>query len=120
MFGEYIKEKRLSKELTLREFCRMLEEDPSNWSKIERGVMSPPQEEQKLSKIARILGISKNSEDWKTLFDYASIDAGKIPDYVMNDKEVMKALPAFFRTIGSVKPTAEEIQKLVDIMKKEG
>ena len=42
MFGDFIKEKRINKEITLREFCRQLELDASNWSKIERGVMSPP------------------------------------------------------------------------------
>ena len=48
MFGEFIKQKRLEKDLGLREFCRQLDEDASNWSKIERGIMGPPQDEGKL------------------------------------------------------------------------
>ena len=52
--------------------------------------------------------------------DYAYIDAGKIPDYLMSDEDVLKALPVFFRTIGSVKPTPEELAKLVESIRKEG
>jgi hypothetical protein len=35
----------------------------------------------------------------------------------MNDKEALAALPAFFRTIGSVRPTQEEIEKLLEKLK---
>ena len=119
-FGEFIKQKRNLSSLTLREFCRLLEEDASNWSKVERGILSPPQDDDKIKKIAKILNIKIGSEDWKNLKDYASIDAGKIPDYLMTDKDVLDALPVFFRTIGSVKPTQEELAKLIDTIKKGG
>ena len=118
MFGKFIKEKRLEADFTLREFCRLLNEDASNWSKIERGILSPPQDEGKLRRIAGILNLKEKSEDFKKLSDYASIDAGKIPDYLMSDKEVLKALPVFFRTIGSVKPTEEELARLIEMIRK--
>jgi len=118
MFGEYVKKKRLEKDLTLREFCRRLEEDASNWSKIERGVMGPPQDKEKLQKIAAILNISENSNEWKELADLASIGAGAIPEYIMSDKNIVEALPVFFRTIGSVKPTKEEIEELIKTIKR--
>lgn len=120
MFGEYVKEKRLTKKISLRQFARELGEDPSNWSKIERGTASAPQDETKLAKIAIVLGINKKSEEWNHLFDLAKIDAGRIPDYLMSDKEILKSLPAFFRTVGSIKPKPEEIEKLIDIIRKEG
>ncbi len=120
MFGEFIKEKRLNKKMSLRQFCRELDEDPSNWSKIERGVISAPQDEQKLTKIAHILEIQKDSDDWFKLFDIAKIDAGRIPDYLMSDREILQALPAFFRTVGSIKPKPEEIEKLIEIIRKGG
>jgi len=117
MFGEIIKQKRLQKGLTLREFCKQLDEDASNWSKIERGKLAPPQDKDKLSKIAGLLGIKKESEEWKNIIDFASLDAGKIPEYIKNDKEVMQALPVFLRTIGSVKPTRDELEELIKILK---
>lgn len=120
MFGEFIKEKRLEKGLSLREFCRRLDEDASNWSKVERQIMSPPQDPKKLSKIATILGIEKGTADWDNLQDTASVDSGKIPEYIMSDTEALKMLPIFFRTIGSEKPTVEEIKKFIANIKKSG
>lgn len=119
-FGQFIKEKRNTAGLSLREFCRLLNEDASNWSKIERGILSPPQDEDKLKKIAKIIKVKVGSEEWDNLKDYASIDVGKIPDYLMSDQDVLAALPVFFRTIGSVKPTQEELAKLIETIKKGG
>jgi transcriptional regulator with XRE-family HTH domain len=118
MFGEYVKKRRLEKDLTLREFCRRLEEDASNWSKVERGMMGPPQDPGKLKKIAAILGIPEGGKEWDELVDTAKVAAGGIPEYIMSDKEIVNALPVFFRTIGSVKPTKEELEKLIETIKR--
>ncbi len=45
MFGDYLKSRRLERDLTLRDFCRSAGEDPSNWSKVERGILPPPTDE---------------------------------------------------------------------------
>ena len=117
MFGKYIKEKRIEADLTLREFCRQLGEDASNWSKVEREKLSPPRDEAKLKKISVILGIQENSDDWNLLFDLASVDSGSIPNYIKSEKEVMKVLPLFFRTVGSVKPSSDELKELIQNLK---
>lgn len=95
MFGEFVKQKRIECELSLREFCRRLNEDASNWSKIERGKLPPPQDIEKIEMISGILNIKKDSQEWNNLLDYARIDAGIIPDYVMKDSELMAVLPLF-------------------------
>ena len=118
MFGAFIKIIRLEKNLSLREFSRMIKEDPSNWSKIERGILKPPRSDNKLSIIAKILKITKGSEDWEKLVDYSNIDSGNIPEYIMNNKEVINFLPAFFRTIDNIKPNDKEIKKLIKKIKK--
>lgn len=117
MFGEFVKDMRLKADLTLREFCRQLNEDASNWSKIERGKLPPSRDEAKLKKIAAILEIEENSGDWNTLIDLASVDSGKIPRYIMTDEEVMKALPIFFRTVGSIKPSTDELKEIIQKIK---
>jgi len=119
MYGEFIKGIRLNKDMSLREFCKLTEIDASNWSKIERGLLAPPQDEEKLKKIAKVLGIKAGSETWKEMKDLANIDAGIIPEDIRSDQEVLKALPMFFRTIRSDKPTAEELDKLIEMIKKE-
>jgi len=118
MFGTFVKEKRLSGDMTLREFCRKLNEDPSNWSKIEREKLSPPQEDQKLARIAAVLGIEVGTDGWNTLVDYAALDNKNIPEYVLTNKELMGMLPVFFRTAGSVKPTREEIMEMIENLKR--
>lgn len=119
MYGDYIKGLRLAKGLSLREFSRRIEEDPSNWSKIERGILPAPKEHSRLLVIATVLGIPEGSEEWNKLEDYASVDSATIPKYIMNDKEVLEVLPAFFRTLESVRPTKEDIQRIIDKLRED-
>ncbi len=106
MFGELVKGRRAELGLTLREFCRRLGEDPSNWSKVERGILRPPPRREKLQHIADILDIREGTVEWEGLIDAAAIDAGEIPSYIMENREVYSALPAFFRTLD-----AEHVEK---------
>jgi len=114
MFGEFIKSVRLSKDIGLRDFCRKLETDASNWSKVERGILPPPQDDEKLDKIAQILGINKNPETYTELRDKAAIDAGILPKDLLSDEKTLNSLPMFFRTIRSEKPTPKELEKLIN------
>jgi transcriptional regulator with XRE-family HTH domain len=117
MFGELIKKIRSEKRFGLREFCIAADCDPSNWSKIERGMIPPPQDADVLNRIATILGLSETSKERELIFDYAAIDAGKIPKYVLEDAELVKRLPVFFRTATGKKPTEEELKTLAEILK---
>lgn len=116
MFGEFIKKRRLEQEISLREFCRTMDIDPSNWSKIERGIMSPPQDDEKLKKIAEILKIQIGTSLWQEMKDMAKIDVGVIPEDIRSDSRVLNSLPMFFRTLRSEKP--EELEQLIDFIRK--
>ena len=118
MFGEFIKEKRIEKGISLREFCKRIEIDASNWSKVERGLLAPPQDAEKLKKIAQALNIRVGSPLWEEMKDKANIDAGIIPEDILSDEEVLNSLPLFFRTIRSEKPTPDELDKLIDMIRK--
>jgi transcriptional regulator with XRE-family HTH domain len=117
-FGEFIREKRIQAEMSLREFCRQAELDPSNWSKIERGILPALGTRESLEGIAKLLGIKKNTSDWITFFDLASISQQRIPDDVYEDEEVVAALPVFFRTVRGEKPSEDELDKLYALLKK--
>ena len=119
MFGEFIKEKRIAKGISLRKFCKRIEIDASNWSKVERGLLSPPQDEEKLRKIAHVLDMKIGSPSWKEMKDKANIDAGIIPEDILSDEKVLNSLPIFFRTIRSEKPTPEDLDKLIAMIRKE-
>jgi transcriptional regulator with XRE-family HTH domain len=116
MFGEFVKNKRLELRITLREFCRLLSLDASNWSKTERGVLSPPKDDYKLRRIAEVLKIEFGSSLWQEMKDMAQIDSGVIPEDICLDKKVLNSLPIFFRTLRSEKP--EDLDKLIEFVRK--
>ena len=106
MIGTLVKELRARQRLGLREFCLKHGHDPSNWSKIEREVLAPPREEDTLRTWAKQLGVKQGSEDWLKFFDTAAVDAGRIPDYVLKDEQLVAQLPVFFRTLSGQNPRA--------------
>jgi transcriptional regulator with XRE-family HTH domain len=116
-FGEFVREKRLKAEMGLREFCKTLQTDPSNWSKVERGVLPAPNDREFLEKVAKILKLKKGDKDWFAFFDLADLSQQKIPDDVFDDEKVVSALPVFFHTIRGGKPTKEEFNKLITLIK---
>lgn len=117
-FGDFFKSLRKTKRITLREFCLNASADPANISRLERGAMPPPQDTDILERYAKALGIEPGSDDWYTFFDLAAADRGIIPKDLMSDQEVVKMLPAFFRTLRGQKPTEEEMTKLANKIKK--
>ena len=117
MFGKFIKELRAKQRLGLREFCLEYGHDPSNWSKIEREVLQPPRDEETLRAWAKQLGLKPGTEDWLKFFEYAAVDAGRIPDHILEDEKLAAHLPAFFRTLSGQKPSREDLEKLLGIIK---
>lgn len=116
-FGEFVKQKRLEAKLSLRSFCTAINYDPSNWSKIERGLFPAPDSLELLEKINEVLGIAEKSSDWYKLIDLAAISKSKIPEYVLRNEEVLSTLPIFFRRASGEKPSEEELDKIIEILK---
>ena len=116
-FAQILKELRIKKGLTLRNACRLLNYDSSNWSKIERGKMSPPSKEKTLRKWARTLGLL-NEDDIREFVDNANLAQGIIPQDILFQDNVVDFLPAFFRTLRNKKPTQKEISRLIKLIRK--
>lgn len=114
-FGEYVKNLRIKKGITLREFCRIAGIDPSNWSKIERGLLSPPKSEEMLESVRKAINLGRNSEEYITLKDLAII--GHIPVDLLESRKVVDKLPIFFRTLRGERPTRKELENLIKILK---
>lgn len=117
-FGGILKELRIKKGLSLREICKSVGYDSSNWSKIERGVLSPPSDKKALMLWAKILGLSKNSKKVQEFVDSAQVAQGIIPQDILSQKNAVDYLPAFFRTLRNTKPTKKEIDKLIELIRK--
>ncbi|MBD3374282.1 helix-turn-helix domain-containing protein [candidate division KSB1 bacterium] len=118
LFGDYFKTLRMKTGLTLRQFALGNNFDPGNISKIERGILSPPQSREKLETYAAALNLKEGSDDWYTFFDYAAACSGKIPKDVMDDAELVKKLPLVFRTLRGEKLTDEQLNTLAKLIRR--
>jgi transcriptional regulator with XRE-family HTH domain len=118
LFGEFFKKKRLELRKTLRQFSLENGLDPGNISKIERGILPPPQSREKLSHYAKCLGIVEGSDEWLEFFDIARTDAGRIPEDLLEDRDIVAKLPLVFRTIKGQKLTGEQLEKFARALEK--
>ena len=94
-FGTFIKDARARLGLSLREFCRLADLDPGNWSKVERGIFPPPKSRQCVADIATVLMIEKGSDAWNRLFELAAV--GHIPAGLLAEPKVGERISVFFR-----------------------
>jgi len=115
-FGEILEELRIKKGFSLREVCKLVDYDPSNWSKIERGRISPPADIKILTKWAKALGL-KDAKELQKFTDEARIAQGIIPEDILSQKNAVGYLPAFFRTLRNEKPTRQEIDRLIELVR---
>lgn len=117
-FGDMFKKRRLALGLTLREFCRMTGLDPGNVSKLERGKLSPPTDPDRLTEYADWLKIPVDGEERREFFDLAAACAGRIPEDILSDEELVKKLPLVFRTCRGGKLTDKQLDALAEKIRK--
>ena len=112
-FGEFFKERRIALGKTLRQFCQENGLDPGNISRLERSLLPPPQSREVLESYAKHLKLKKGSDDWYEFFDLAATGAGRIPQEILEDEELMEKLPILFRTLRGQKVPDEQLDELV-------
>lgn len=115
-FGEFFRQKRISLGFTLRSFCKQYQLDPGNVSRLERNILPPSVDEEKLAGYATALKITKESPEWVTFFDLAHTAKGKIPSDIQNDPEILSMLPAFYRTARGEKLDKKKIKELIRLL----
>lgn len=118
-FGQFIKERRRTLDIGLREFCIAAGVDPSNYSKYERDIIPPSQEH--FERIARGLKIKRNSEHWHRMQALLAGAKKEIPSDWLKNQRVMELLPAFYQKLrGYDTPGAgDPIKELMKLLKRE-
>ena len=111
-FGELIKQLRIAKQLTLRQCCSDLGVDPSNWSKMERGVTAPPKDLCVLERWAKFFGVARCKK--QEYLDLAAIARSEIPPDVASDQRVLTALPAFFRAVRGSRLEGDKLKEFIE------
>lgn len=115
-FGAMLNKLRTENNLSIRDVCKLVSYDPSNWSKVERGLIPAPTEEKILKSWAKALRVKK--EDIQDFMDNAIIAQSLIPSDILEKNEMLQLMPAFFRTVRNKKPSKKELDDLVDLIKK--
>ena len=106
--------------MSLRKFCLAHGFDPGNISKMERGLLAPPGSKELLNKYVDALNLKEGSDEWREFFDRASACRGEIPIEILENDEVVKNLPLFFRTLRGQKVSKEKLDELVEIIRRGG
>lgn len=117
-FGEFFRSMRAKHGLSLREFCLTNKFDPGNISRLERGLMPPPESREKLEQYAGALNVRKGTDEWYTFFDLAAAERGKIPDDVLRDADLVEQLPILFRTLRGQRVDPKALKDLVERIRK--
>jgi transcriptional regulator with XRE-family HTH domain len=117
LFGEFFKTRRIAIKKTLRQFCIENGLDPGNISKLERGLLPPPQSREKLEEYAGCLKIKRGSDDWYTFFDLVAAETGKIPEDIMTKEKIEDKLPILFRTLRGQKVSDENLEELIKMLR---
>ena len=117
-FGEFLKERRIATGLTLRAFCVEFGFDSGNMSKLERGILQPPQSEELLTKYAEALNITRGSDAWFEFFDLAAAECGRIPPDVLSDEDVVAKLPVLFRTLRGQMIDKKKLDEFIETIRR--
>lgn len=116
MFSDMVKALRLRKRVTLRDLCEQVGLDPSNWSKVERGMNPPPRDVSLLENLADFFQLS--GDEKLQLMDEAALQRKEIPSDVADNQILRKALPAFFRAARGHELTEAELAEFAQDIRK--
>lgn len=117
-FGALIRMRRAALRLSLRAFAEKAGMDPGNASRLERGRMAPPEGPDVLARIASALEFKSRSPEYERLMDLAAAAKGRVPQDLLSDEEVVARLPILFRTLRSKPLSGEQLEKLIDSIRK--
>jgi transcriptional regulator with XRE-family HTH domain len=118
LFGNYFKRLRIKRRLTLRQFCEKFGFDAGNISKLERGLLPPPQSREKLEQYAQALGLKKGSTTWYEFFDLAAASRGQIPEEILTNDKLVAKLPVLFRALRGERVPEEKLDELIEAIRK--
>jgi transcriptional regulator with XRE-family HTH domain len=106
-FGQYIRRRRMEKELTLREFARMVGVSPTYMSHVEQDLADPPTAE-RVAKMAELL--AENSDELVAM-------AGRVPEDLpgLIQRRALE-MPGLLREASGLTP--EQLQEVRESIRK--
>ncbi len=118
-FHELFKKRRMAIG-SVREFARLSGLDVAYISRLENGIVLPPKDKEKLTKLAAVLGIARGSDEWWNFMDLAAIAKNELPEDLHDNERVAKILPAFYRTLRQQNLDEDELNALLSQVRNDG
>ncbi len=115
-FGDFLKERRLALDVSLREFAKKVGMQPSNYCNIEAGVLPPPPAEG-LERIAKALGLKKGTPDYEAFHNLAGKGRDEVPGDIERMIKENELIPALLRTVEYEKVTKEQLRGIIEDLK---
>lgn len=117
-FGSYLRQLRLERGISLRAFCLRIRADASNYSKLERGLLMPPDDPGRLADLCGALGLDPEGEESRELKRLAALGRGMVPPATLSDPALVGKLPLFFRTLEGDPIDEAKMEELVAMIRK--
>src|SRR5687768_6360320 len=114
-FGQFFRQRRKVLGLSLREFCRRNGFDPGNISRLERGLLAPPQSKEVVDSYAKALKLQPDSVDWNTFADLAAAETGRVPSQLLKHQTAREKLPKMFRGLREQRMRYRSWTKAIDL-----
>ena len=115
-FGNFFRTHRVVLGLTLRTFCERFGYDPGNISRLERNILSPSLDDEKLAGYASALQVKRDSEEWVLFHDLAHTAKGQIPEDIMEKPNAVSYLPLLFRTVRGRRLSKKQLEELIKLI----
>lgn len=112
-FGQFLKEKRLALDLSLREFARQVGMQPSNYCNVEADVLPPPRAE-RLEKLSSALGLKRGTSNYETFHDLAAEGRDEIPADIERIVKGNELIPAMLRTVEYEQLSKEQLRGIIE------
>ena len=116
-FGEFFKEKRLERKLSIREMCSLYGYDSGNISRLERSRLPPPRSQKKLDEYAKALGVKKGTADYERMMNiaYAENKISQLQNLLkLTNKTAGHRFSEFLDKLSGTILTEDKINRLID------
>ncbi len=115
-FGDFIRSTRVKSGLIARDVAAAVSMLPSNFSKLEHGILLPPKDAEKQRNLLSALGIKQDSEDATRFMDLAAKATDSVPIDLADLISKNDSVPLLLRTIGNKRLTDKDIERLIEIV----
>ena len=116
-FGSFIRARRLSLEISARAVAAEAGMQPSNLSNLEHGLLKPPQDPIKLTRLGEALKLAVGTEEFVIFADLAAKANNSIPADIAQMITEDEAIPLMLRSFGNKKLSKADIAKIVALVR---